>query len=345
MPWPTLKRLCFIMETYAKLMILKLSRPGKIVASLLGTLLFAICPGCKRELAGPLPNAEPLYKLAPVDIGRILGEMQTEIPDIRLRVVAIARRNLRQPYKIGLLGEFPFQVEDRDPMYCLERGDCVVFTEQAYAMALSQNWETFFSLLQRIRYKDGEVSLMTRNHFVLADWNENNSWLLRDITEEVAHEKAATVVEEIDREAFFQRNFRIDTGLPVQNYSAKYVPADYISEIAPKLMNGDCAEVIRRRADGSEFCGHVGLIGVSTNRRACFINSTTPEAFEQDLEAYVEQQIKKNDARKVDGREVFLGMKFLRLHDDALSNLLKIDGSNAPVVTGPRGLIRKAGKM
>jgi hypothetical protein len=81
---------------------------------------------------------------------------------LRKRIAAIGRQNIGQQYKLNLLGEFPYQLHDTLPMFSLEQSDCVVFAEHTYAMALSQSWEEFFWMLQRIRYKDGVVGVATR---------------------------------------------------------------------------------------------------------------------------------------------------------------------------------------
>jgi len=74
-------------------------------------------------------------------------------PDLRKRIATIGRRNIGQPYKLNLLGEFPYELHDTLPMYSLSASDCLVFAEHTYAMALSSSWEEFFWTLQRIRYK------------------------------------------------------------------------------------------------------------------------------------------------------------------------------------------------
>lgn len=45
-------------------------------------------------------------------------------------------------------------------------------------------------MLQRIRYKDGVIGVLTRNHFTEADWVVNNSWLIKNITDSLPDVKA-----------------------------------------------------------------------------------------------------------------------------------------------------------
>ena len=89
--------------------------------------------------------------------------MATE-PDLRKRILHLARKNIGQPYELYLLGEMPFEPYDPQPIYCLGKSDCLVFTEHTYAMALSHNWPSFMRMLQRIRYRDGHLGVATRNH-------------------------------------------------------------------------------------------------------------------------------------------------------------------------------------
>ena len=60
-------------------------------------------------------------------------------------------------------------------------------------MALSHNWPGFMQMLQRIRYRDGQLGVATRNHYTEADWNISNRWLVEDITAELAGEHGREV--------------------------------------------------------------------------------------------------------------------------------------------------------
>jgi hypothetical protein len=286
-------------------------------------------------------DQKPVYEMLPAEIGVFVGRMQQAKPVLSDRVVAIARQNLGQPYKLYLLGEFPFEVHDSQPLCSIANGDCVVFAEHVYAMALANDWQSFFAFLQRIRYKNGEISAVTRNHYTLADWNENNSWLIRDLTPELEGKQNEPVVEIIKRREFFHKNFGLEVDVPLQRYTATYVPAERIKEIAPKLRNGDCVNVIRGKQGAGKYCGHVGLITLSEDGTVNLLHSTTPKSVEQPLVQYVEDQLVRNKQRAAKGEVLFEGMKFLRLQDDPLANLLKVDGPDAPVVTGPKGIVRK----
>ena len=119
--------------------------------------------------------AKPLYQFNETETGFYLGHLQATEPDLRKRIVHLARKNIGQPYDIYLLGELPFETYDPQPIYCLTKSDCLVFTEHVYAMALSRDWTGFMRLLQRIRYRDGRLGVATRNHYTEVNCDSYNS--------------------------------------------------------------------------------------------------------------------------------------------------------------------------
>lgn len=286
-------------------------------------------------------SMKKVYEMTPQEVDLFIKEMRKEYPKLPDRVVAIAKRNLGQLYKLHLLGEFPFEIYDKEPIFSIENGDCVVFSEHMYAMALAYDWQSFFAFLQRIRYKNGEISVLTRNHYTLADWDVNNSWLLRDITPEIGGAKAEKVVEKINRTKFFKGRYKLDAEFAPENYETTYIPAASLKDVAPYLKNGDFINFIRGKDKESEYCGHVGLITVSPDGTVNILHSISPKSVEQPFIEYVNDQIERNKERAKKGEVQFQGLKFLRLKEDPYSELVKIDGPDAPVVTAPKGLIKK----
>jgi hypothetical protein len=257
-----------------------------------------------------------IYQMTPKELDAYLGFAQKEVPDLRARVVHFARKNLGQPYKIYLLGEFPQEVYDDGPLFTLGKSDCVVFSEHSYAMALSRNWKEFFANLQHIRYKDGQIGMTTRNHYTEADWDKNNSWLVEDVTEKLGATTTTKYTEKIDRADFFSK-LGIGQGIPVEMLHDSYIPASAVPSVLDKLQDGDFVNVARGQGDGV-WIGHTGLIGHGKNGEVHFIHSTPPKVKEQPIMEYVNDNVKKNVKRAKKGEAVFLGFKFLRLRDQEL---------------------------
>ena len=309
-------------------------------------------------------KAKPIYGFSEKEIDLYLKYLRRTEPELRKRVQHIARKNLNQPYRIFLLGEYPFELFDADPLYSLKESDCVVFSEHTYAMALAHDWPSFFVLLQRLRYKNGEIGMLSRNHYTVADWDRNNSWLLEDITAELAGERAVPVTMVINRARFFSK-YDIGQEILPETVAWSYIPYKLLPEIIDHLQPGDFVNIVRGN-DNSKYVGHVGLISRSDDGTVNFLHSTYPRVREQPLmelhdtaEQYNEnrrrQNIKireENAAARIHNRKIestgsgekkkikslkpyFYGFKFLRLREDPLEELKKIDG-----LDGPRIIIR-----
>ena len=214
---------------------------------------------------------KPLYKFTEAEVDSYLKYLQASEPDLRRRIVHLARKNIGQPYELYLLGEMPFEPYDPQPLYCLGKSDCVVFSEHTYAMALGHDWPGFMAMLQRIRYRDGRIGVATRNHYTEADWNVSNRWLVHDITGELAGDKGVKFDERIDRASFLKNRYGLKVEIPVEEHHDIYIPYMDTTVVESQLQDGDFVNVVRgvtkkggdensETFGGSAFVGHVGLV-------------------------------------------------------------------------------------
>lgn len=95
-----------------------------------------------RELLREL-LAKPLYRFTERDADIYLPYLQYTVPDLQERIKHLARKNLGQPYDIYLLGEYPAEIYDDQPLFTLKESDCVVFVEHTVSMALAHDWQSF----------------------------------------------------------------------------------------------------------------------------------------------------------------------------------------------------------
>ncbi len=260
---------------------------------------------------------KPIYKMTPFEAGRYIQYMHQAEPDLRKRIAAIGRQNIGQPYKLNLLGEFPYQLHDSLPMFSLSESDCVVFAEHTYAMALSQSWEEFFWMLQRIRYKDGVVGVASRNHYTEVDWNINNNWLLTDISAQLAGPAGPSYALTVDRARFLKTRHQTDSRLPVQTSREYFVAADQVNAAAAQLRDGDLVNVISTRK-GEFWASHVGLVVIGADGRRNFLNSAEPQVREETFDAFVARTRAREQRNAAAGRtgQQLAGFKFLRLNDN-----------------------------
>lgn len=291
--------------------------------------------------------AKPLYQFTEAETGAYLAHLQATEPDLRRRVLHLARKNLGQPYELYLLGEMPFETHDPQPLYCLGKSDCLVFIEHIYAMALSPDWPGFMRLLQRIRYRDGEIGVVTRNHYTETDWNPSNRWLVRDITAELAGDKAARFKGRIDRSRFLRNRYKLETRIPVVEHEQVFLPYSEIDRARPHLREGDAINLVRGVVQpghpltdtfgGNAWIGHVGLVARGPDGALHIIHSAEPAVREEPIDELIARETRDNAARDAAGKPRLLGFKFLRLADDPLANLRQLDGDSAPRVSLPGG--------
>ena len=242
------------------------------------------------ELPQPAANAQleerPLYTFNEGEVDAYLRTLKDKIPNLQDRIIHLGRKNMNQPYEIYLLGEYPFETYDPDPLYCLSKSDCLVFTEHMFSMALSNNWWEFLQTLQRLRYKGGDIGYLTRNHWTVYDWDRNNSYLFDDMTTKLGDGKVYVPLTQTLKKANFFKKFNIGQDIPDVDVTDSYIPKERVAEITGELQNGDFVNIIRGNAK-SQYAGHTGLIAIVDDGTADFLHSTRPKVREQSLVSYV----------------------------------------------------------
>ncbi|MGO4380129.1 N-acetylmuramoyl-L-alanine amidase-like domain-containing protein [Pseudoduganella sp. RAF19] len=264
--------------------------------------LLAMCV----TLCAAAQEPKQIYQMTPAEAGSFISSVHDSQPDLRKRIAAIARRNIGQPYKLNLLGEYPYELHDSLPMFSLGQSDCTVFIEHTYAMALSESWEEFFWMLQRIRYKDGVVGVATRNHYTEVDWNINNRWLLTDVSASLPG--AAYYDLTVDRAQFLKTHHNTESSIPVQHTREAYVPVENARQAFQQMNEGDMVNVISIR-NGEHMVTHVGLVVQDAHGHRRFLHSSAPAVREEEFEDF----IARTQARK-SGLQL-AGFKFLRLNE------------------------------
>jgi len=314
---------------------------------------------------------KPLYKFNETEVDAYLRYLSATEPDLPKRIAHLARKNIGQPYEIYLLGEMPFEHYDPQPLYSLGKSDCLVFAEHTYAMALTDSWPGFMQMLQRIRYKDGRIGVASRNHYTESDWNPNNAWLVRDITQELARNKTVTFHQQVDRAKFLSKRYGLQTDIPVQEIDHVFIRFEDIELAKPRLRDGDFVNIVRGRPakanepkpygehgaghtqrtsgetsggmrdifGGNAWVGHTGLIVLGDDGEVHLIHSTSPRVREEPIDQYIARATKNIAARDAAGKARLLGFKFLRLRKDPWENLREIDGDDAPRITLPGGAV------
>lgn len=258
-----------------------------------------------------------LYQMNPEETGRYISYLPLVEPKLSARIAHLGRKNIGQPYELYLLGEFPYENIDAQPLFNLEKSDCVVFAEHTYAMALGNSWEDFFWVLQRIRYRDGVIGVATRNHYTETDWNPQNAWLVQDVTAQLAGTRAGSYAMTVDRQKFLKNRYKIDRKIAIEKTTETYVPKTMVAEIAAQLNEGDFVNVISGQ-NGNYWASHVGLVVIGKNGERNFLHSAEPTVREESFDAFIARATERETRQAASGKpgKVLAGFKFLRLKDN-----------------------------
>nr|WP_165482735.1 N-acetylmuramoyl-L-alanine amidase-like domain-containing protein [Legionella gresilensis] len=104
--------------------------------------------------------------------------------DMVTRIDEISAFFLGKPYILGSLGEGATALFDQFPQYRTDGFDCETYVTTVIALAFANELNDFKECLKKIRYFEGQVDYLTRNHFTGLDWNYNNQrqGFFKDIT-------------------------------------------------------------------------------------------------------------------------------------------------------------------
>lgn len=111
---------------------------------------------------------------------------------------------------------------DTDPVFRTDAFDCMTLIETALANGDKNK-------LTRIRYKDGNIDIINRNHFMETDWLKNNA----DIVENISKEFGTTAIKTItiDKKSWFKKIYNINTDFKPETVHLEYLPINNINKI------------------------------------------------------------------------------------------------------------------
>ena len=111
---------------------------------------------------------------------------------------------------------------DADPLIRYDAFDCTTFVETVLA-----NGDT--DKLTQLRYKNGIVDFLHRNHFIETDWLVNNSKYIQNISYTFPGASVRHVIN--DKQSWFKTVHNISTSVPPQSADLTYIPYSAVRKI------------------------------------------------------------------------------------------------------------------
>lgn len=146
------------------------------------------------------------------------------------------------PYMVSPLGEGA--LPDDGPLIRYDAFDCTTFVETVLA-----NGDT--DCMNQIRYRDGEIGFLTRNHFIECDWLPNNVDFVQNVSAMYAPTDVRRVV--IDKGEWFRVVHGIDVDIAPMTVDLEYIPYKYVH-----LVDIDKPMIVLFVTDKPDFRDKIG---------------------------------------------------------------------------------------
>ena len=115
---------------------------------------------------------------------------------------------------------------DMDPLIRFDAFDCVTFVETVLA-------DGDVNKLNKILYKDGQISFINRNHFIESDWLSNNADLVENISAQFGKTAIRTVT--INRGEWLKRIHNITVPKSITTVNLEYLPYENFTTIKTEM--------------------------------------------------------------------------------------------------------------
>ena len=253
-------------------------------------------------------SAEKLYYSMPLD------EIDSDIRKVascRLsnaeKMAYYSERFVGAPYLLVCEGEGENGRYETEPLLNLKQINCMTYCEIVLALALSSHYEEMFNMLQHIRYRDGFISMATRNHYTMVDWLPANRWCLDDVSEQVGGKDAVKSTRMIRHGAFFHKKGIDDLPriLPDRTVTATYIPLEKLTAHEAALKSGDIVALIQNKTD--IFSAHMLMIvqkeGSTWFRHA---SMSAGKVVDEPFADYI---------AKISKKPLYQGMSFMRVKE------------------------------
>ncbi len=251
------------------------------------------------------PAAKNYYTMSIPEIDQDIRSAAREIRAIDQRMVYYSERFLGAPYVLVCEAEGENGRYETQPLMNLQQLNCMTYCEIVMALALSEFYEEAFNVLQHIRYRQGLISMATRNHYTMVDWLPANGWCLEEVTEQIGGRDVVASSRTISHRKFFNAKGINDLPLvfPDRTVTRRYIPLDKLGLHEQDCRAGDIVALIQNLPD--IFSAHMLLI-VKKDGKTFFRHASLSagKVLDQPFQEYIDAVGKKPR---------YQGMSFMRM--------------------------------
>ncbi|MFK5927628.1 MAG: DUF1460 domain-containing protein [Desulfuromusa sp.] len=177
----------------------------------------------------------------PIDLGdwnrtklEYLQNSAKDISDPGQKITLISAAFLETPYLADtLIGN----AETAETFVLrLDGVDCFTLLDYVEALRRSSTFDEFKKILRHIRYREGQVNFLNRNHF-FSEWGHGDSSQLQDVTALVGRVDIRRVEKQLNQKG--DGTFYLP-GYPVRKREVTYIPPEAIDKsMLSRLRSGD----------------------------------------------------------------------------------------------------------
>ncbi len=263
------------------------------------------------RLSAQQPAIKPFYKMSNPEIAKIIRSTSALPITVTRKMNILSARFLGTPYNFKCVGDGPYALMEPWPLVNFKETNCMSYCEHVLALSISDSWDNFFDNLQQIRYRDGLIGMKTRNHYTMADWLPQNSWLLKDVSRTIGGSLTKMLTRTISHRKFFAAKGITDMRdvKPDRTITIDYIPLNDLLKVADNFHNGDIACLIDAQHDNI-FSAHMIMIMIVNGSRV--IRESTTSGMSTFDTPFV-KWVKDKQAHKSDR---YLGLAVMRVRDE-----------------------------
>ncbi|OPZ71264.1 MAG: hypothetical protein BWY83_01231 [bacterium ADurb.Bin478] len=266
--------------------------------------LLILLPGL---LCAQVKTENPYYQMTVAEIDQDIRRVSVALAEPAQRMAYYSERFLDAPYELVCEGEGENGRYETQPLLNLRQVNCMTYCEIVLALSLSDYYEEFFNVLQHIRYRQGIISMATRNHYTMVDWLPANKWCLEDVTKKVGAKDVRWSTRTISHKNFFAGKSITDIPvlMPDRTATIAYLPLDQVEKHAKALQDGDIVSLIQNQP--GIFSAHMLLI-IKKEGKPYFRHAglSAKKVLDQPLGDYI-AALSRNPR--------FVGMSFMRVKE------------------------------